>query len=156
MVWKKKAKTSNKKRTPKIKAKRKSKKIIVYEWDSGTMTSIAFWGMIRNALRNRSRFWKSIAMAKQLAKRKYTGPNKKQRFEYQCNECKGWFSDKEVAVDHIVEAGKLRCLDDLLTFVPQLFCNVDNLQVLCDPCHNIKTQIYRVKLKEDKKNEKIN
>ena len=112
--------------------------------------------MIRNALRNRSRFWKSIAMAKQLAKRKYVGPNKKQRFEYQCNICKNWFSDKEVAVDHITEAGKLRCIEDLLTFVPQLFCNVDNLQVLCDVCHNIKTQLYRAKLKEERKNEKTN
>jgi 5-methylcytosine-specific restriction endonuclease McrA len=32
------------------------------------------------------------------------------------------------------------CANDLPGFVERLFCEVDNLQVLCEGCHNIKTQ----------------
>jgi hypothetical protein len=47
--------------------------------------------------------------------------------------------DKEVAVDHIVPAGQLRSFDDLPKFVEILFCEADNLQVLCHACHGRKT-----------------
>ena len=70
--------------------------------NAGTMTESAFWSMIRSALRRRTMFWKPILKAKLLARRKYEGPNKRQKFEYQCNECKGWFKDSEIAVDHIL------------------------------------------------------
>lgn len=108
--------------------------------NAGTMTESAFWGFIRSALRQKSRWWKPIAQAKLASKRKYKGPNKRQKFEYQCNECKEWFADKNINVDHIIPAGTLRCAQDLPGFVERLFCEVDNLQVLCNVCHNKKTQ----------------
>lgn len=108
--------------------------------NAGTMTESAFWSFIRSALRQKSRWWKPIAEAKQASKRKYKGPNKRQRWEYQCNQCKQWHSDKEINVDHIIPAGTLRCANDLPGFVERLFCEVNNLQVLCNVCHNKKTQ----------------
>lgn len=108
--------------------------------NAGTMTESAFWSFIRSALRQKSRWWKPIGQAKLKAKRKYKGPNKRQRFEYQCNTCKEWFPDKEINVDHIIPAGTLRSANDLPGFVERLFCEVDNLQVLCSNCHNKKTQ----------------
>jgi 5-methylcytosine-specific restriction endonuclease McrA len=108
--------------------------------NSGTMTESAFWGFIRSSLRQKSRWWKPIAEAKAKAKRKYKGPNKRQKFEYLCNVCKEWFADKEINVDHIIPAGTLRSAQDLPGFVERLFCEVDNLQVLCNVCHNKKTQ----------------
>jgi 5-methylcytosine-specific restriction endonuclease McrA len=108
--------------------------------NAGTMTESAFWSFIRSALRQKSRWWKPIAQAKQAAKRKYKGPNKRQKFEYLCNVCKQYFPDKEINVDHIVPAGTLRCANDLPGFVERLFCEVNNLQVLCSTCHNKKTQ----------------
>ena len=104
------------------------------------MTESAFWSFIRSALRQKSRWWKPISQAKQAAKRKYKGPLKRQKYEYQCNQCKEWFPDKEVNVDHRIPAGTLRCANDLPGFVERLFCEVDNLQVLCNVCHNKKTQ----------------
>jgi hypothetical protein len=108
--------------------------------NAGTMTESAFWGFIRSSLRQKSRWWKPIAEAKAKAKRKYKGPNKRQKFEYQCNVCKEWHPDKEINVDHIIPAGTLRCANDLPGFVERLFCEIDNLQVLCNVCHNKKTQ----------------
>ena len=107
---------------------------------NGTMTESAFWGFIRSALRQKSRWWKPIAIAKANAKRAYKGANKRQKVEFLCNNCKKWFPEKEVDVDHIVPAGTLKCAADLPGFVERLFCEADELQVLCADCHDLKTQ----------------
>ena len=108
--------------------------------NAGTMTESAFWSMIRSALRQKSRWWKPISQAKNKAKRKYKGPNKRQKWEYQCASCNEWFNEKQINVDHIKPAGTLRCSNDLPGFVERLFCEVENLQVLCTKCHDKKTQ----------------
>lgn len=108
--------------------------------NSKTMTESAFWSFIRSGLRQKSRWWKPITECKLKAKRAYKGPNKRQRFEYQCNACKLWFAEKHINVDHREPAGSLNCAQDLPGFVERLFCEIDNLQVLCESCHNIKTK----------------
>jgi len=108
--------------------------------NSGTMTESAFWSFIRSALRQKSRWWKPITECKLKARRAYKGPNKRQRFEYQCKKCKKWFAEKKINVDHIKPAGSLNCAEDLPGFINRLFCEIDNLQVLCEPCHDIKTK----------------
>lgn len=124
----------------KKKSAKPKKALVAKSRNAGTMTESAFWSFIRSALRQKSRWWKPIAQAKSKAKRKYKGPNKRQKFEYQCNHCKEWFADKHINVDHIIPAGTLRCAADLPGFVERLFCEVNNLQVLCNVCHNKKTQ----------------
>lgn len=116
------------------------RKVIPKTRNSGTMTESAFWSFIRSGLRQKSRWWKPIAECKAKAKRPYKGPLKRQKFEYQCNQCKNWFPDKKINVDHICPAGSLNSAQDLAGFIERLFCEVDNLQVLCETCHNIKTK----------------
>lgn len=107
---------------------------------SGTFSEAGFWGMIRAALRQKSRWWKPVADVKLAARRTNQSANKRLKYEYQCAQCKNWFSDKEVEVDHKIEAGSLRNGDDLKGFVERLFCEKDGLQVLCkDVCHREKT-----------------
>jgi 5-methylcytosine-specific restriction endonuclease McrA len=113
--------------------------------NSATMTESAFWSFIRSGLRQKSRWWKPITECKLKAKRPYTGPNKRQKFEYQCNKCKHWFAEKKINVDHIIPAGTLTCANDLPGFVERLFCEAQNLQVLCESCHDKKTQTDRKK-----------
>ena len=108
--------------------------------NAGTMTESMFWSMIRSALRNKSRWWKPITECKKKSRRKYVGPNKRQKFEYRCNDCSGWFSEKNIAVDHIIPAGQLNNYNDLPGFVERLFCESENLQCLCEFCHNKKTK----------------
>jgi 5-methylcytosine-specific restriction endonuclease McrA len=113
--------------------------------NSGTMTESAFWSFIRSALRQKSRWWKPITECKMKARRPYKGPNKRQKFEYLCNSCKTWFPEKQINVDHIVGAGSLNCGQDLPGFVDRLFCEQDNLQVLCTTCHDHKTKLEKQK-----------
>lgn len=116
---------------------------VVRTRNAGTMTESMFWGMIRATLRNKSRWWKPISLCKQKAKRKYNGPNKRQKWEYQCAKCKKWWAEKHINVDHIIPVGSLQSAQDLPRFVENLFCEVNHLQVLCSTCHNVKTQSER-------------
>ena len=109
--------------------------------NAGTMTESAFWSFIRSGLRQKSRWWKPITECKLQAKRAYKGTNKRQKFEYQCASCSKWFPEKQINVDHIVPAGSLNCASDLPGFVERLFCEQDNLQVLCTSCHDKKTKL---------------
>lgn len=113
----------------------------------GTMSESTFWSFIRSALRQKSRWWKPITICKNNARRQYKGPNKRQKFEYQCNQCKGWFPEKKINVDHITPAGSLNTAQDLPGFVERLFCEVEHLQCLCETCHNIKTNLEKKKKK---------
>lgn len=113
--------------------------------NAGTMTESAFWSFIRSALRQKSRWWKPITECKMKARRAYKGPLKRQKFEYQCNSCRQWFPEKKINVDHIIGAGSLNCATDLPGFVERLFCEQDNLQVLCTECHDKKTKLEKEK-----------
>ena len=108
--------------------------------NAGTMTESMFWSFIRAALRNKSRWWKPITQCKMNSRRAYKGPLKRQKFEYQCNECNNWFPEKKINVDHIIPAGSLNCANDLPGFVERLFCEAEHLQVLCESCHDVKTK----------------
>jgi 5-methylcytosine-specific restriction endonuclease McrA len=113
--------------------------------NAGTMTNAMFWSFIRSALRNKSRWWKPITQCRMSSRRAYKGTNKRQKFEYQCNQCKSWFPDKEIAVDHKIPAGSLNSGDDLKGFVERLFCEEKDLQVLCQGCHDVKTKLEKTK-----------
>jgi 5-methylcytosine-specific restriction endonuclease McrA len=108
-----------------------------------TMTESQFWAFIRAALRQKSRFWKPITACKMNNRRKYEGINKRQKYEYQCNKCKHWFKDTHIAVDHIVPCGALNNSADLPGFVDRLFCEMNGLQLLCEECHQLKTNMER-------------
>lgn len=107
--------------------------------NAGTMTEAGFWGWVRSALRRRSQVWKPTQEVKKEAKRPYKGENKRQKFEYQCNHCKDWYPEKQINVDHIIDAGSLKSGADLEGFVERLFCEKEHLQVLCETCHDKKT-----------------
>ena len=106
----------------------------------GTYTEAAFWGMIRSSLRQKSRWWHPIKQIKESSRRKYVGANKQQKWEYECASCGGWFMEKEIEVDHIIEAGSLKKGEDLKDFIERLFCEKEGLQILCKSvCHKKKT-----------------
>jgi hypothetical protein len=82
--------------------------------------------------------WPPRYEALNSARRTVTG--KRHKYEYQCNMCEKWFKQKEVEVDHIESIGTLRQYEDLPTFVERLFVSVDELRVVCKPCHKKRTK----------------
>jgi 5-methylcytosine-specific restriction endonuclease McrA len=106
----------------------------------GEMTEAQFWGFLRSNLRLASRKWAPISRhALNACKRASQSDNKRLKFEHQCSACSGWFPRKQVEVDHIVPAGSLRSFEDIPGFVQRLFCEADGLVVLCEQCHQVKT-----------------
>ena len=73
------------------------------------------------------------------SKREYKGKDKRRKWEYQCAECKDWFKSTEIQVDHIKPCGTFK-KGYMEQFIINLFCEQEDLQVLCKPCHKIKTQ----------------
>lgn len=124
------------------------RKVTEKPYNNKTMTSAAFFGFIRSALRQKSRWWKPLQQAKINARKPYKGANKRQKWQYQCSSCKAWFIDSNVVVDHIVECGELNSFNDLPAFAERLFCEVKGFQVMCKPCHQLKTNAERIKRKE--------
>lgn len=70
---------------------------------------------------------------------------------YKCAKCKKEFPAKHVAIDHIqpVVDAKVGFVD-WNTFIERMFCTVDNLQVLCSNCHDIKTAKEKTQRKSNK------
>lgn len=69
---------------------------------------------------------------------------KKNAVQYSCQVCNQWVASTKVVVDHInpvvsVEDG----FQDWNTFVDRLWCDISNLQRICEFCHQIKTNTER-------------
>lgn len=109
----------------------------------GKWTEARYWQFIRSALRRA--FMRYPVKTAVLNENRKTVKGKRHKFEYQCASCKKWYMNKEVQVDHITPAGSLKSYDDLPQFVETLFCEGDNLQILCLDCHKAKTRQERQK-----------
>lgn len=108
--------------------------------NGGTMTEAQYLAWVRSALRSKWLRWPPRAAAIVAARRMYRGPNKLQKYEVQCAICTKWFKQKEIEVDHYPhDAGSILSVDDIGQFVNRLYCETDNLRVLCKPCHKCYT-----------------
>lgn len=117
-----------------------------------TWTEAAYFQKIRAVLRSGFRFWNPMMVALKKAGRPSQSSNKRLKTEYQCCECKNWFPRIQVQIDHIIPCGTLSTYDDIVPFIKNLTQeNPDSYQILCKPCHKIKTDAE----KEKRKNAKI-
>jgi 5-methylcytosine-specific restriction endonuclease McrA len=68
---------------------------------------------------------------------------------YKCASCEDFFVARDVQVDHIEPVvNPATGFEDWWTYMNRLYCEAENLQVLCKPCHKDKTNAER---KERKK-----
>lgn len=93
---------------------------------------------VKRYLEQLSYRWEPRTQAKNRARRSSQLPDKRTKWEYQCNHCKKWFKGAEVQLDHILPKG-LYSKQTFFTWLERLFCNADGFQVLCKPCHLKKT-----------------
>ena len=113
------------------------------------MTKAEYENYIRQGLRMASIRWPVRGQVLRAATREYTGPIPRRKVERQCAACQNWFFSEDVQVDHIQECGSL--VDDPGGFIARMFCEADNMQVLCKGCHQAKTRASRLarKLKRE-------
>jgi 5-methylcytosine-specific restriction endonuclease McrA len=80
------------------------------------------------------------ALAKAKCGRKTNKATGRMAEHYKCNKCKKEFPAKDVQVDHIKPVvDPKEGFKDWNVFIDRLFCGVENLQVLCTGCHDLKT-----------------
>lgn len=108
-----------------------------------TMTESEFFSKIRSILRSGFRYWKPMQITLEKASRPSQSSNKRLKKEYICISCSKWFKRADVQIDHIEECGSLKSYDDIAPFIQRLTKeDVNAYQILCKPCHKIKTQNY--------------
>jgi len=103
-----------------------------------TWTKSRYFSFIRSALRKAFSRYPVKYHVLEKASRKVTG--KRHKTEYKCSVCNKWWKKSEVEVDHYPEpCGSLKEYEDLPRFVKVLFCEEDNLRVVCKTCHKEHT-----------------
>jgi len=111
-------------------------------YNNGKWTQARFNSFITSVLRMGMRKWEPVYHALDLAcvGRRLNKATGRQVKKYECAGCAKVFLRQEVQVDHIepvVDVSEGFAGWD--SYIARLFCEVDNLQVLCKECHSIKT-----------------
>jgi 5-methylcytosine-specific restriction endonuclease McrA len=106
--------------------------------NGGAWTEGRYKGFITGVLRSGMRRWppKWECLKSACTGQKVNKKTKRLAKHFRCNECKRDFPQKSVQVDHINPVGSCSTWDE---YIERLFCEADNLQVLCKPCHKKKT-----------------
>lgn len=115
------------------------------EWTSGRLRSF-ITSTIRSGFR---RYPPKYEVLKEAQWGKQVNPSSGRiAMHYICNNCKEKFPSTKVQVDHILpvvdpEVGFI----SWDSFIERLFCNKENLQVLCLGCHSKKTKEEKLRRK---------
>ncbi len=117
-------------------AKKKVSQRVPRNRAGGEFTESQYWLFIRNALRTASytKYPPIVRQALDRVKRPSQSANKRLRWEYQCAACQLWYARKLVRVDHIYPVGSFLCYDDAPAYIARLFCEPEDLRILCVDC----------------------
>ena len=127
-------------------------------YNGGEWTKARWNSFVKSALRSASLRWparyKTLNASKTLVKTNVKTGRLAQH--HRCKQCQLDFPAKDVRVDHIQAiidpAIGFTSWDDV---IDRMFCEADNLQVLCTTCHNEKTTAEKQQSKERKANAKF-
>lgn len=119
--------------------------------NGGEWTEARFKSFVTSALRAASRRWppKYKALKEAFAGRKVNAKTGKLAMHYTCAACKKLYAATDVQVDHIkpvVDPKKGFVSWDV--YINRMFCEIEDLQVMCKPCHKIKTDQEKLERKK--------
>ena len=118
--------------------------------NNGRRTEARYRSYVFSVLRSGSRRWppKYETLKQAFIERKINKKTGKLAAHYKCAKCKQLFPAKDVQVDHVKPIINPNIgFESYDRVVEGMYCDSNNLQVLCKDCHNIKTK----KEKEDAK-----
>lgn len=110
--------------------------------NNGEWTEARFRSFVTSALRAASRRWpvKFKAMKESFVGRKTNEKTGKLAMHYKCAGCNKHFVATDVQVDHVKPVvDPVKGFISWDVYVDNLFCELENLQILCKPCHKEKT-----------------
>ena len=108
-------------------------------YNDGQWTAGRFNSFVTSILRSGSRRWgpKYSTLNEAKTEKKINPKSGRLAQHFECNSCHKEYTAKDVQVDHITPIGYDKNWDE---FIDGLFCERENLQVLCTVCHSIKTK----------------
>lgn len=120
-------------------------------YNDNEWTAARFRSFVVSALRTATRRWppKFKALKAAYIGRKVNKKTNKMAMHYSCAHCSRHFVASDVQVDHIFPVVDPRTgFVDWETYIGRMFCEKENLQVLCKPCHSSKTALEKEERKE--------
>lgn len=126
-------------------------------FNGGEWTQARFNSFVKSALRAASRRWpaKYQCLNEACVGVQTNIKTGRQAKHYRCNQCLEHLPAKDVQVDHIdaiIDPSEGFTTWD--SVINRMFCEKDNLQVLCIKCHLTKTAVEKQLAKERKLNAK--
>lgn len=123
--------------------------VIPRKYNNGAWTEGRWNSFITSILRSGSRRWPPKYSTLNLAKttKKINVKTGRLAQHFLCATCQEEFVAKDVQVDHRIPIGTDKTWDE---FIEGLYCEADNLQVLCLDCHKKKTLSEKPPKKEKK------
>ena len=118
------------------------------QWPEIWKTEAAWLSYVRGGVRRGlwNRYGPKLEFLKsRLEYRENPNPRSQKRFPKikmgQCEECKGWFSRKDLEVDHIAGHNSLKTPEEIGSFIQALLweCSLEDYSLLCKPCHKNKS-----------------
>lgn len=117
-------------------------------------TKSAYWSFIRGGLRRGLWMRNPVKVEFKTKNRvRMINPNEKTATRFPeiwacpCHLCGGVFPQNEVEVDHKVGHHSLTCEEDLINFFESIaFVTESELQLVCKPCHKIKSYAERMNI----------
>lgn len=119
--------------------------------NGGEWTDARFRSFVTSALRAASRRWppKYKALKEAFVGRQVNAKTGKLAMHYRCAACQKLYVASDVQVDHILPVVDPKkgfvSWDD---FINRIFCEIENLQVMCKLCHKIKTDQEKLERKK--------
>lgn len=110
-------------------------------YNAGQWTESRFNSFIKSALRSASVRWppRYTALADAFVGSKINTKTGRMAKHYKCNSCSGEFPLKEVQVNHILPVVPVEGFSTWDDVISRMFCEQDGLEVLCVPCHKLRT-----------------
>ena len=120
------------------------------KYNGGEWTQARFNAFVKSSLRGASRRWppKYQCLNEAFVRKDINPKSGRLAKLYKCNLCTGLFAAADVQVDHIdpiIPATGFTTWDDVIN---RMFCEADNLQVVCVTCHKSKTAEERLLTKQ--------
>lgn len=108
------------------------------KYNDGLWSAGRFNSFVTSILRSGSRRWgpKYSILNEAKTEKRINVKSGRLAQHYRCAKCADEYVAKDVQVDHITPIGYDKTWDE---FIDGLFCERENLQVLCTACHKTKT-----------------